>query len=222
MGEALITTTVSVDAQNQGDLVKIHLVQGDAGTRRLQLVPTSGGRPISLDNVADAKVRAQNIAEEPLLINCSIDAGKIYMVPTAALVERATEWACQLVLLNSEQETLSSMPFTIITHGTVYDGDAVEHTSDRVSGMEWNDATKELVIVLESGTRITCDLTHTHAVVTAVADGFFPHGQYAALQNWITWLNQGVATTDTPTFAGLHVGGLYIDGDGIIHNARFT
>ena len=91
----LITTTVSVDAQKNGAQVTLHLIQGDAGTRRIMFVPISGGRQIDLDGVATAKMTAASVhTGEPLLINCTIEQGKIYMVPTAALVGQVDEYAC--------------------------------------------------------------------------------------------------------------------------------
>ena len=219
----LITTTVSVDAQKPGSQAVIHLVRGDSGTRALRLIPTEGGRVISFENVAQAKLRAHPLSgSSDLLLNCELGENYADVVPTPAFVEAAEEWACQLVLLDENNQTISSAPFTVIVHEDVYHGDTIEHTNTKVAGMEWDDATKTLTIVLENGDRITCDLSHTHAIVTATTDGFFSHEWFTALMNLLAWCNQGVKTTDSPTFAGLHIGSLYINGNGEIQNARFT
>ena len=219
----LITTTVSVDAQKPGSQAVIHLVRGDSGTRALRLVPTEGGRVISFENVAQAKLRAHPLSgSSDLLLNCELGESFADVVPTPAFVEAAEEWACQLVLLDENNQTISSAPFTVIVHEDVYHGDAIEHTNTKVSGMTWDANTMTLKLVLENGEEKTIVLTHGHPVVTATEDGFFPHGWYDELLNWINWLNQGVKTTDSPTFAGLHIGSLYINGNGEIQNARFT
>lgn len=219
----MITTTVSVDAQKTGAQVTLHLIQGDAGTRRIMFVPISGGRQIDLDGVATAKMTAASVhTGEPLLINCTIEQGKIYMVPTAALVGQVDEYACQLVLLDDEDQTLSSMPFTIISHGTVYDGDAVEHTNTTVSAVYFDDQGR-LTVELMDGTVLVADKwEHTHPLATDEIDGFMSKENYALLQQLGQYLNQGVKTTDEPTFAGLHIGDLYIDDEGVITGLRFT
>lgn len=219
----MITTTVSVDAQKTGAQVTLHLIQGDAGTRRIMFVPISGGRQIDLDSVATAKMTAASVhTGEPLLINCTIEQGKIYMVPTAALVGQVDEYACQLVLLDDEDQTLSSMPFTIISHGTVYDGDAVEHTNTTVSDVYFDDQGR-LTVELMDGTKIVADKwEHTHPLATDEIDGFMSKEDFTLLHQLEDYLNQGVKTTDEPTFAGLHIGDLYINGEGEITGLRFT
>jgi hypothetical protein len=218
----LITTTVSVDAQKTGAQVTLHLIQGDAGTRRIQFVPISGGRQISLANVSGARVRAVSLSGEPLLINCTIEDGAVYMVPTAALVQNVDEWACQLVLLNSDDETLSSMPFTILTHGTVYDGDAVEHTNKELSAIYF-DSQGRLTIELADGTVLVADKwVHTHDLATATKAGFLSAAHYTLLTQLAQRVNQDVRTTASPTFAGLTIGSMTISGDGTITGLRFT
>jgi hypothetical protein len=46
--------------------------------------------------------------------------------------------------------------------------------------------------------------------------------QFALLANVASWMDQGVKTTDSPTFAGLTVGNVTIDPDGSISGLRFT
>lgn len=219
----LITTTVAVDAQKTGAQVTLHLVQGDAGTRRLLFVPVSGGKQISMDGVARAKVRAQSLASgEPLLLDCVIEDEKIYLTPTAALVQDADEFACDLVLMDAEDQTLTSMPFTTIVHGGVYDGDAVEHTNTTVSKVYF-DEDGCLVLELLDGSKIVADRwEHTHPLATAEEPGFMSPSQFTLLQQLSEWMDQGVKTTDSPTFAGLRVGDLVINGDGTIEGLRFT
>ena len=228
----LITTTVSVDAQKTGAQVTLHLVQGDAGTRRILFVPISGGRLIDTAQVSMAKViLASSALDEPLEIDCVISSGKIYMTPTAAMVEFADEFACQLVLYNSSNETLSTMPFTIIVHGTVFEGDAVEHTNTRISSVRFDDETGRLTIELADGTVLVANYwNHTHDLATALKDGFLSKEDFALLRSIDNYINQDVKTTATPRFEGLEIGWdedlqepiLTIDNEGVITGLRFT
>lgn len=52
---------------------------------------------------------------------------------------------------------------------------------------------------------------HTHSVATSSANGFMSKEDKAAHDTLVSCVNQGVKTTDTPTFAGMTVNG-YIDG----------
>lgn len=219
----LITTTVSVDAQKDWSQAVIHLVQGDAGTRRLMYVPIYGGRQISMERVVKAKVRAESQATgDPLLIDCTIEGGKIYMVPTAALVADADEFHSQLVLMDADDQTLSSMQFTILVHGTVYEGDAVEHTNNSVSAVYFDEQGR-LTVELMDGTKLVADKwEHTHPLATTEIDGFMSKEDFTLLHGLEEYLDQDVTTEAEPTFAGLHIGDLYIDGDGVITGLRFT
>lgn len=227
----LITTTVAVDAQKTGAQVTLHLIQGDAGTRRILFVPVSGGRQVDISGAARAYVRALSLAaEEPLLIPCTIEDGNAYMVPTAALVANADEWACELIFMDDEEEPiedyigrkLTSLPFTIITHGSVYDGDAVEHTNNSVSAVYFDEQGRLVVELLDGSKIIAPKWEHTHPLATAEEPGFMSPSQFTLLQQLSEWMDQGVKTTDSPTFAGLRVGDLVINGDGTIEGLRFT
>ena len=221
---SLITTTVSLDAQKTGDQVTMHLVRGDSGTRTFNFIPISGGQMISLYGVAAAKVQAQSLyTDDPLLIDCTITGGLIFMVPTAALVANADEWAAQLVLLDSGNQTLHSMPFTIIVHGTVYTGDAIEHTNTTVTEIRWDSTYQYMTIVLADGSTITSPaMTHTHAKATATADGFLSKEHYSKLVDYDTWLDQDVSQDGTPTFASATIGAVTIAADGTVTGLKFT
>ena len=73
------------------------------------------------------------------------------------------------------------------------------------------------------GTKIVADKwEHTHPLATDEIDGFMSKENYVLLQQLGQYLDQGVKTTDEPTFAGLHIGDLYIDDEGVITGLRFT
>lgn len=221
----LITTTVAIDAQKTGDQVTLHLVQGDYGTVKFQFVATSGGSMIDMSPVALAKVRVHSTYWDPsddLLINCAIQNGNIYMTPTQALTQNINEYSAQLVLLDSSNQTLSSLPFTIVVHNNVYMGEAVEHTNNSLTEFEWTQATLVLTAKLLDGTTVSVALPHIHPDATGSAAGFMSAAMYNTLQQLAGWMNQGVKTTDDPTFAGLHIGDLSIDSEGNISGARFT
>ena len=221
----LITTTVAVDAQKTGDQMTLHLVQGDYGTIRFMFVPTNGGSMIDLTNVAQAKVQAHSTYWQPaddLLINCTIQDGNIYMTPTQALTANLNEYQAQLVLLNSSNQTLHSLPFTIIVHDSVYTGDTVDHTNTTLTELDWTSATLVLTATLKDNTEISVSLPHTHPDATGSSAGFMSAAMYNLLQQLGAWMDQGVKTTDDPTFAGLHIGDLSIDSEGNISGARFT
>lgn len=219
----LITTIVSLDAEKTGAQVVLHLVQGDAGTRRLQLVPASGGRLVDVRDASAAKLMAHGIAGgTDLLLDCIMGDGKIYCTPTAALVADAETYACQLVLLDEDDQTLKTLPFTIVVHGTVYEGDAVEHTNTTATSVYF-DANGQLTIELADGTKLVAEKwEHDHDLADEEKAGFMSPEQFALLEDVAGWMDQGVKTTDSPTFAGLTVGDVTISGDGTITGLRFT
>ena len=220
----LLTTTVSVDAlvDDHGQVV-IHLVQGDTGTRRFQMIPISGGKPVQTIGVTSAHVTALSANQEPVQIDCLIEGGKIYMEPTTALVRYESEWLCQLVLLNEEDETLTSAKFTIIVHDRLFNGDTVEHTNISITGVEWDAENLTLTIYRADGTTIICDpLTHTHDLATASAAGFMAAEDKAALDTVTGRVNQDVRTTATPTFAAATIGAVQIAADGTVTGLKFT
>lgn len=222
----LLTTTVSVDAQKVDySQAVINLVQGDVGTRRFQMVPISGGIPISLADVASAKIQAVNMGGDPLLINCVITSGKIYMEPPTALVQYASEWQCQLVLLDDENQTLHSMRFTIIVHNAVYTGDTVEHTNVAVTGVEWDQTNQKLIIHLADGTSFYCGpLTHSHSLATASNNGFMASSHFNNLATLWGWNNQNLRSDYAvgPSFQKLTVGDVTIFNTGVVTGIRFT
>jgi hypothetical protein len=219
----LITTTVSLDAEKTGAQVILHLAQGDAGTRRLQFVPAAGGRLIDVREASAAKLMAHGMGGgADLLMDCALEGGAIYYTPTAALVAEAETYACQLVLLDDDDQTLKTLPFTVLIHGGVYDGDAVEHTNTTATSVYF-DEDGQLTIELADGTKLIADRwEHTHDLATAEKAGFMSPEQFALLANVASWMDQGVKTTDSPTFAGLTVGNVTIDPDGSISGLRFT
>lgn len=217
----MITTTVCVDAQKPAGQAVIHLNRGDSGTRALRLIPVEGGAAIDLSNVAQAKVMAHPLSGgEDLLISCELGDRYADMVPTAALVSSAGEYTAQLVLLDDEQQTVKSMPFTILIHANVYNGDAVEHTNKEISELIWDGST--LSVKLADGTTLSVDLTHTHLLATAERDGFMSKELFAQIAELLSRVDQDVSTTSTPTFAGLTIGDVVISGDGTMTGVRFT
>ena len=221
----LITTTVAIDQQHQGDQVTLHLVQGDYGTIRFQFVATNGGSSIDMSNVSEAKVMAHSTYWQPsedLLINCTIQNGNIYMTPTQALTQYRNEYQAQLVLIDSLTQTATSLYFTIIVHDRLYTGDTVEHTNTTLRELGWNQTTMVLTATLKDGTTVSVSLPHGHPDATGSSAGFMSAAMYSLLQQLGAWMNQSVKTDAEPTFAGLHVGDLYIDGEGNISGARFT
>jgi hypothetical protein len=221
----LITTTVSLDAQKAADQVIIHLVKGDSGTRRFQFVPIEGGHLIDVSAVAMAKVQAYSQATTgSLLIDCVIESGKVYMTPTPAFVASVDEWACQLVLLDEDNQTLSSMLFTTIIHGRVYEGDAVEHTNVTLEEATYNAATKTLILTMADGSVITVSLDHVHANATTSAAGFESATDKANLDTLVSRVDQDLRTNaaTTPSFPSLIVGAVTINNDGTVTGLRFT
>lgn len=219
----LITTTVSVDAQKAADQVIIHLVKGDSGTRRFQFVPIEGGHLIDMSAVAMAKVQAYSqVTSGSLLIDCVIESGKVYMTPTAAFVASVDEWSCQLVLLDGTNQTLSSMPFTTIIHGRVYEGDTVEHTNVTLEEATYNAATKTLILTMADGSVISVSLDHVHANATTTAAGFESAVDKTNLDLLVSRINQALLTTSSPTFSAATIGAVSIANNGTVTGLKFT
>lgn len=218
----LITTTVCVDAQKPASQMVVHLCQGDSGTRTLRMIPIEGGAAIDLSGAAQAKVMAHPASGSDLLLNCTLGGFYADVVPTPALVAAANEWTAQLVLLDSLGGELKSLPFTIIVHGNVYEGDAVDHTNTTVSEIQWDAETQRLVIVLADGSRIYSPaMTHTHPLATEEAPGFMSTAQFLQLEALATQVDQDVSQDGEPTFAKLTVGEVIINGDGTVTGVRF-
>ena len=225
----LLTTTVSVDSQRDDyNQVTINLVQGDVGTRRFQMVPVSGGVPVMIPgNVAYAKILALSTGGTELLINCAIESGKIYMEPPQALVQYGGEWQCQLVLLNSSQQTLTSMKFTIIVHSKLFTGDTVEHTNTSITSIDWISGTQTLAFHLADGSTLYAGpMTHTHANATTSAAGFESAADKTNLDLLVSRVNQDLRTNaeTTPSFPNLNIGtAITINGTtGVVTGMRFT
>lgn len=232
MDNILITTTVGLNTDVSEPQKVIHLVVGDYGSRRLRLVPVHEGRLIDVDQAAQAKVRMQSSGQAALLIDCEIGDHYADLIPTQAMMAEADEWAAQLVLLDEMGHTISSAPFSVIVHGTVYTGDAVEHTSNGVVAVYYDD-NGCLVLQKESGDTISTPgyWEHTHDLVrTPVAGdeedegeaGFMSVADKVYLDQLQEYVDQGVKTTDSPTFAGLTIGTMNIDAQGNITGARFA
>lgn len=222
----LITTTVCVDAQKPASQMVVHLCQGDSGTRTLRMIPIEGGAAIDLSSAAQAKVTAHPTSGQDLLLNCTLGGYYADLVPTPALVATEQEWTAQLVLLDSGNNTLKSLPFTILVHGSVYTGDTVEHTNREVTEIRWDAGEQKLAIVLggEAGEDVLVyspAMTHTHPLATEEAPGFMSPAQFLQLEALATQVDQDVSQDGEPTFAGLHVGSIYIKPDGTMENVRF-
>lgn len=226
----LITTTVSLDAQKAADQVVIHLVKGDSGTRRFQFVPIEGGHLVDMYglNVAQVKMRAYSrTTTDMLVIDCTFNNASrlIYMTPTEALVANVDEWDSQLVLLDGDNQTLSTMPFTIMIHGTVFEGDAVEHTNTSVLNISYDAANRYIVLEMADNTTLTAELPLSSASLA----GLMSAAQYSSLATLVTqmatlmdWLDQSVKTTASPTFYAATIGAVGIDHEGVVTGMKFT
>lgn len=223
MNNILITTTVSLDVNVQQPMMVIHLMQGNYGTRALRLVPVENGRLMDLSQVAAASVGMSCVGHDNLEIDCEISDTYVTLVPTKAMTQEADEWLCQLNLMNEDMLTLSSALFRVIVHGTAYDGDAVEHTNTGVTAVYFEDDGR-LTIEKLDGEKVTSPThwEHDHPVATAEAPGFMTAEMAAAIEDLSENVNQGVKTTDQPTFAGLKIGNVTIDANGTISGAVFT
>jgi len=231
----VITTTVSLDCAGNQNQQVIHLVQGDYGTRELRLVPVSEGRLIDMQSsgVIAAKVLLSCEGQEDLLIDCELGDRWASLVPTQAMTSTADTWHAQLALYTSldPAATLTTAPFDIIVHGTVYHGDAVEHTDNRVVALYFeqdanHDYTGKIVAEMSNGekyvTAATVKQAHTHDLATTSAAGFMSAADKTALDGLADLFDQSVKTTASVVFAGLTVGSLTIAADGTITGAVFT
>ena len=220
----LITTVVSLDCDGGYNQKVIHLVQGDYGARALRLVPVSNGELIKFSNFVTAKVLMSCAGHENLLIDCEMADYYAILVPTAAMVSSADEWDCQLQLTKANA-SVTSAPFTINVHGTVYNGDAVEHTDNRVIGARY-DSSGDLNIMMSSGENVKAQNKATlYGWIEYELDRndkLITNADRAALDNIGDNMDQAVKTTSSPTFAGATIGGVTIDSEGNISGARFT
>lgn len=225
MDNVLITTTVSLDVNTEQPLMVIHLVQGNYGTRALRLVPVDSGRLMDLSGVATASVGMSCVGHDNLEIDCEVDERYVTLVPTQAMTEEADEWLCQLNLMDAGQNVLSSAPFRIIVHGSVYDGDAVEHTNSGVTAVVV-EADGKITLEKMDGETVTSGtstFSHTHAEATSDAAGFMPAGMFADVAAIQDKIDQAVKTTSEVEFSKITVGTIVIDSEtGEISGAKFT
>ncbi len=220
----IITTTVSVDTQKDATQVVIHLKQGDFGTRALRFIPAAGGKPVDFTNVTSGhlKLKSKTSAENVLELDGTLGENYVDIVPTEAMTQYAEEYACELVLMNAAKEPLTSATFTILVHGTVYNGDTVEHTNTTVTSVSF-DENGQLCVTLADGTVVKAEKwAHTHDNATAETAGFMSADDKKALDAIAPNIDQGVKTTDTPTFASIQIGSsVTISGDGLATGLRF-
>lgn len=221
MGRVLITTVVGLSVDVSDPQKVIHLVRGDYNTRVLRMVPVHAGQVVDLSQVEQAKLRLAG-ASNNLEINGVKGAGYVDIIPTEAMTESAQDWAAQLVLLNDEQETIAAAPFTVRVHGDVYNGDAVEHTDNRVTGVHWEDGV--LVVTMADGETISAPgiWEHRHDNATDEADGFMSSEDKATLDDLDQRLTQDVSTTADVEFGSVTVGSIVLHSDGTITGARFS
>ena len=220
----IITTTVSLDTQRDETQVIIHLKQGDFGTRALRFIPAAGGKPVDFTNVTSGHLKLKSKENEENVLELDGVPGDNYVdiVPTEAMTKYAEEYACELALMNADKEPLTSATFTIIVHGTVYNGDTVEHTNKTVTAVYF-DENGQLCVALADGTVIKAEKwTHTHDNATAEAAGFMSAEDKATFDTITPYIDQGVKTSDTPTFAGIKIGDtVTISSDGLATGLRF-
>lgn len=220
----IITTTVSLDTQRDETQVIIHLKQGDFGTRALRFIPAASGKPVDFTNVTSGhlKLKSKENEENVLELDGTLGDNYVDIVPTEAMTEYAEEYACELVLMNADKEPLTSATFTIIVHGTVYSDDTVEHTNKTVTAV-YVDENRQLCVALADGTVFKVEKwTHTHDNATAEAAGFMSAEDKVAFDTITPHIDQGVKTSDTPTFAGIQIGDtVTISSDGLATGLRF-
>lgn len=223
MDNILITTTVSLDVNTQQPLMVIHLVQGNYGTRALRLVPVEGGRLMDLSQVAAASVGMSCAGHENLEIDCEVAERYVTLVPTKAMTQEADEWLCQLNLMDEDQQVLSSAPFRVIVHGSVYDGDAVEHTNSSVTAVYFESDGRISIEKLD-GDVVTSPShwEHVHPTATADTPGFMTAAMAAAITDVADKIDQAVKTDSQVEFDQITVGTIVISSDGTITGARFT
>lgn len=212
MSDILVTTTVSLDVGVQDPQMVIHLMMGNYGTRALRLVPVSNGRLMDMDDFAGASVGMSCAGHENLLIDCELGDHYVTLVPTQAMTEQADEWLCQLNLYDSQQQVLSSAPFKIIVHGSVYAGDAVEHTNSGVTALYFDSQGYLNAERLDGGiVRANNKYEHTHPVAVAPdedndiegLDGFMSKEDKAKLESLS--VGQDVSTDSDVTFKSVTV-----------------
>ena len=233
MDNIQITTVLSLDCDYVEPMRVIHLVQGDYGTRALRMVPVHQSRLINMqaEGYVQAKVRLACEGHEALLIDCELGDTYATLVPTPAMVSGADEWTAQLVLYKEDNTMLSTQEFRINVHGTVYNGDVVEHTSSKILSVSYDDQGR-LSIETDDGRTVSADETvqeaHTHDLAAADGeqttgnDGFMSKTDKAFLDSLAGMFDQSVKTDATPEFAGLKIGNLEINDDGYITGARFA
>lgn len=204
MENVLITTTVSLDVGVQQPLMVIHLVKDNYGTRALRLVPVENARLIDMDNVARASVGMSCAGNENLDIDCEIGDHYVTLVPTPAMVEAADEWLCQLNLYNAQQQAMSSAPFKIIVHGSVYTGDAVEHANSGLTAMYFDEDGYLFAEKLDGSVVKSENIwEHVHDAATSEADGFMSKEDKAKLDDLS--VGQDVSTDSDVTFKSITV-----------------
>ena len=219
----LITTAVALDTDKQARQPVIHLKQGDAGTRRLRLVPSCGGHGVRVENAAAAQVRARSQTGEMLLLDCERSDAYAHFTPTPALTAQAGEYECELVLLDGAGNTLTSANFTILVHASAYTGDAVEHTNSAI-GEAYYDEEGRLCLRMLDGREVRAERwTHTHENATKETPGFMSGEDQAAMEEMRGRVDQDVRRAASPTFAALHIGAVTIDGEsGLASGLRFS
>lgn len=241
--KVLITTTVSLDCDTPANQKVVHLVMGDYGTRALRLIPVSEGRLVNMaeKGFVRAKVMLECDGHEDLLIDCTMGETSATLVPTAAMVSSADEWNAQLILYKESDETLTTQPFKINVHGTVYEGDAVEHTDSRVLAAEYDEQGDLLIEILGSDEPITASgkaylASYVEGVLSAENELVTAEDR-AAINGISNYLDQSVKQETSPRFAGMQIGGTWdastgkwtggitieeVDGTYVIKNARFA
>lgn len=212
MSDTLITTTVSLDVGAQDPQMVIHLMMGNYGTRALRLVPVDNARLMDMDNFAGASVGMSCAGRENLEIDCVMGDHYVTLVPTKAMTEQADEWLCQLNLYDAQQQVLSSAPFKIIVHGSVYAGDAVEHTNSGVTALYFDSQGYLTAERLDGGiVRAGNKYEHVHPVAVAPdevndiegLDGFMSKEDKAKLESLS--VGQDVSTDSDVTFKSITV-----------------
>jgi hypothetical protein len=226
MDNILITTTVSLDCAGNANQIVIHLVQGDYGTRALRLIPVLEGRLMNMEEagVVRAKVALADRGVAGPVIDCELGDCYATMVPTKGMMTTAREWAAELILLNEENGTVRSMPFTLIVHETVYKGnDTVEYTNSRVTSAEYDEQGRLTLEELNGEKIVAGGLENLIAALREeLADYLLTPEDRADLTMMKGYLNQSVKTDASPEFAGLKVGTVEISAGGEISGAIFT
>ncbi len=78
-------------------------------------------------------------------------------------------------------------------------------------------------VTIDTGGLLWAEWDHTHDAATQEAAGFLSMGDKLKLDTVAGRVNQGVKTTDNPTFAGYTIGtsGTYMDSNGVLHGAKY-